>query len=246
MRVPDRRQAARELGPARRVTGHATPGARRRRRTAPAGVAAVGEEAVVLPCTPGTHCTATWRPAARRPRTPRRSRGSRSRTAPTTRARTGPRPRASARAPRSSGRRPRARRRRAMSPAPRARASARTAASTTPAAIPGRPAWTAPTTPAPASASSTGVQSATSTARPSSGAWRHHAVAGGGPAAVPRSVDHTRPAVALVHEEQAIARDPNGFATSARLLSTAAGSSPTCPPRLSDPKSPPLTRPRGR
>ena len=89
--------------------------------------------------------------------------------------------------------------------APRSRIAA-TARPTMPPSMPGRPAWTAPTTPAGTSCSSTGTQSATSTASARSVARvTIPSTAGGSPTHGPSTCDDVA-AVDLVHEDETLAR----------------------------------------
>src|SRR5215212_9684374 len=134
---------------------------------------------------------------------------------------------------------------------------AATPASTTPAASPRQPAWTAPTTPAAGSASSTGAQSAVSTAsttpgsvvtRPSAsptgglasgGPWpspttstRPGPAAAGLPPPRPASTARTRLPWTCRARAQGRPASPRTVATRRRLASTRRRSSPTRNPRL--------------
>ena len=115
--------------------------------------------------------------------------------------------------------------------APR-RTMASSAAGTTPATRPGRPACAAPATPATGSASSTGVQSAVSTA---SGSPRRAVTTASarGRVATPRAVDDCDvPAVHLMHPDHARRVDAQRRGGACAVARTAAVSSPTEPPRL--------------
>ncbi len=120
---------------------------------------------------------------------------------------------------------------------------ARTTAGTTPAASPGRPAWAAPTTPATGSASSTGVQSAVSTASASGRSVTTASTVGASPGGW-RSVTTatSAPCTWFIHTTSA-GSSPSSRAASARFSRTASGSSPTAPPRLSSPYGEVLTPP---
>ena len=92
------------------------------------------------------------------------------------------------------------------------------------------PAWAAPTTPARGSASSTGTQSAASTASPIPGRAVTTASAPGGRAHRAAGVDHDHPRAVHLLEEHDRHAQLRGQA--ARFAATAAGSSPTPADRL--------------
>ena len=115
--------------------------------------------------------------------------------------------------------------------APRSRMAA-TTRPTMPAVMPGRPACTAPTTPACLSWRSTGTQSATSTPRATPGVRVTTAsTSGTGPDHGPSTSTTSLPCTWFISTRLSRGT-PTAAATASRLDSTAAGSSPTCPPRL--------------
>ena len=140
-----------------------------------------------------------------------------------------------------------------MRSAPSSRRRA-TAAGTTPAATPGRPAWTTPSTGAPAGSSptsTTGTQSATRTASGSVRETMASAVGAAGPSpAESAAVDPTMVATSLPWTWFMYRKErppsPAAASSSARRRRTATGSSPTCSARFPAPASVKATHTPGR
>ncbi len=177
-------------------------------------------------------------PAVRPLRRRRRLPGSRSMSAPQTPEPSGRQRGPCRQAPRSSARRPTAppsRRRRSH----RGRASRSRHARRCPLTMPGRPAWTAPTTPARTSCSRTGTQSATSTARARSVARvTIPSTAGASPAQGPSTSTTSVPCTWFMKTSRSRDRSTS-CARASRLASTSAAASPTWPPRFRPANAPP-------